>query len=54
MMNECYHTGSRPRKLDGWLGFMVGSEVWYPLWDENKLDFAASSTAGLIKNNATH
>jgi hypothetical protein len=52
MMNEQYHTGSRPRKVDGWLGFMIGSDLWYPLWDENKIESAASSVAALIGNNA--
>jgi hypothetical protein len=52
MMDEQYHTRSSPRQVDGWLGFMVGTEMWYPLWDANQVDRTASALAELIGNNA--
>jgi hypothetical protein len=52
MMNERYHTKSHPNIVDGWLGGMVGAELWYPLWKKNQLDSAISDVAGKIGNNA--
>jgi hypothetical protein len=52
MMNENYHTRSSPRQVDGWLGFMIGSELWYPLWNESYVETAAAGIVGLIGNNA--
>jgi hypothetical protein len=52
MMNENYHTCSVPRQVDGWLGFMIGSELWYPLFNERSIDSTVSSLVGLIGDNA--
>jgi hypothetical protein len=52
MMDEHYHTRSSPRQVDGWLGFMVGTGLWYPLWDANQVNLTASSLAAVIGNNA--
>jgi hypothetical protein len=48
MVNEGYHTRSSPRSVDGWLGFMVGSELWYSLWHSNQVDSTARSLESLI------
>jgi hypothetical protein len=52
MMNESYHTRSSPRQVDGWLGFMIGSELWYPLFNENFVESTVSALIGLIGDNA--
>jgi hypothetical protein len=52
MMNQRYHTKSHPNIVDGWLGGMVGAELWYPLWNKNQLDSAVNDVAGKIGNNA--
>eukprot|EP01041_Mallomonas_annulata_P013018 gene13018-27470_t len=33
MMDREYTTASKPDYLDGWLAFIVGDALWYPLWD---------------------
>jgi hypothetical protein len=48
MVNEGYHTRSSPRSVDGWLGFMVGSELWYSLWHSNQVDSTAKQLESLI------
>jgi hypothetical protein len=48
MVNEGYHTRSSPRSVDGWLGFMVGSELWYSLWHSNQVDSTAKALESLI------
>jgi hypothetical protein len=52
MMDEQYHTRSSPRQVDGWLGMMVGTELWYPLWDTNQVESTAKQLSNLIGNNA--
>jgi hypothetical protein len=52
MMDEHYHTRSSPRQVDGWLGFMVGTELWYPLWDANQVDHTAKALTELFGDNA--
>jgi hypothetical protein len=52
MMDEQYHTRSSPRQVDGWLGMMVGTELWYPLWDANQVESTAKQLSNLIGNNA--
>jgi hypothetical protein len=48
MVNEGYHTRSSPRSVDGWLGFMVGSELWYTLWHSNQVESTAKQLESLI------
>lgn len=31
MVDDGYTTVSKGRTVDGWLGFMVGGELWYAL-----------------------
>jgi hypothetical protein len=52
MMNENYHTRSSPRQVDGWLGFMIGSELWYPLFNESFIESTVSALVGLMGDNA--
>jgi hypothetical protein len=52
MMYEDYHTRSTPRVVDGWLGFMIGSELWYPLWNDGCIDTTAQAMTELLKGNA--
>jgi hypothetical protein len=47
MLDENYHTGSSPETVKGWLGFMIGTKLWYPLWN---LDQQLESTASAIAN----
>jgi hypothetical protein len=52
MVDENYHTRSSPRAVDGWLGFMVGSDLWYPLWQMNQVEQTAGAIADLVGENA--
>jgi hypothetical protein len=52
MVDENYHTRSSPRAVDGWLGFMVGSDLWYPLWQMNQVEQTAKAIADLVGENA--
>jgi hypothetical protein len=52
MVDENYHTRSSPRAVDGWLGFMVGSDLWYPLWTLSQLEQTAKGISELIGENA--
>jgi hypothetical protein len=52
MVDENYHTRSSPRAVDGWLGFMVGSDLWYPLWQMNQLEQTAKAIADLVGDHA--
>jgi hypothetical protein len=52
MMCEDYRTHSAPRVVDGWLGFMIGSELWYPLWNDECITTTAKAMTELLKGNA--
>jgi hypothetical protein len=47
MMRENYHM-----EVDGWLGAIVGAELWYPLWKENQLEPTVTAIAEKIGDNA--
>ena len=38
--------------MDGWLGFMVGTELWYPLWSSDMIQTTSTELAKLIGDNA--
>lgn len=48
MMNESYHTRSSPESLDGWLAFMLGGDLWYPLWNEHVISNTVNELINLI------
>ena len=52
MMDDEYTTMSKTQTVDGWLGFMVGTELWYPLWAADKVQGTATELAKLIGDNA--
>jgi hypothetical protein len=47
MMRENYHM-----EVDGWLGAMIGKELWYPLWNANQLEATVKAVAGKIGDNS--
>ena len=51
MMCENYHTASQPDSVDGWLGFMIGESLWYPLWQDNHITSAAKDISKVIGNS---
>jgi hypothetical protein len=52
MMNESYTTVSKPRSVDGWLGFIVSSSLWYPFWDpEIQYSSLIKALTGMIGNS---
>ena len=51
-MDNEYTTVSKGKTVDGWLGFMVGTELWYPLWSLDNVQSTATELAKLIGNNA--
>ncbi len=52
MMDTDYHTNSDPVCVDGWLAFMIGDALWYPLFDESFLNSTATAIGALLGNNA--
>ena len=52
MMDSNYHTNSDPVCVDGWLAFMIGGALWYPLWDESSVGNTAAYIGTLLGNNA--
>jgi hypothetical protein len=49
MLDENYLTNSSPEKVSGWLAFLVGSQLWYGLWDLDQLESTSSSMIKRIK-----
>lgn len=52
-MDRNYHTNSVPRVVDGWLGFLIGAELWYPLWEPSQVDSTSLSIKKLVGDNAS-
>jgi len=52
MMDDGYTTVSKGRTVDGWLGFMVGGELWYPMWSADKVAGTAAELAKALGDNA--
>jgi GTPase SAR1 family protein len=52
MLDENYHTSSSPEAVEGWLGLLVGTQLWYALWtlDHQQLESASSAIANRIGN----
>lgn len=38
MMDSSYTTVSRPERISGWLGLMIGSEIWYKAFNESDIN----------------
>jgi GTPase SAR1 family protein/DNA-binding Lrp family transcriptional regulator len=53
MLDENYHPSSSPEAVRGWLGFIIGTRLWYPLWDlEQHLESTTSLIADRIGNTS--
>jgi hypothetical protein len=53
MLDENYHTSSSPDAVKGWLGFMIGIKLWYPLWNlEHQLESTCSAIANKVGNTS--
>merc|ERR1719161_2238538 len=39
-----------PKRVDGWLGIMIGDALWYPAWDPSQLQETANRIAVKIKS----
>ena len=52
MMDNEYTTVSKTQTVDGWLGFMLGTELWYPLWSLVNVQSTAIELGKLIGDNA--
>ena len=48
MMQETFTTNSRPDRVDGWLGFLVSGNIWYPLWTSNMMETAIDGVVSII------
>jgi hypothetical protein len=53
MMQENYTTHSQPDACSGWLGIMIGEDLWYPLFDETSVASAASGIAKRLGRNTS-
>jgi hypothetical protein len=40
--------------VDGWLGFMLGSSLWYPLWSPEQVQGTAVELAKMIGDDAKY
>ena len=40
--------------MDGWLGFLVGSELWYPLYDKSYVPSTASNITKLLHGESKY
>jgi GTPase SAR1 family protein len=49
MLDENYHTGSSPEAVEGWLGLLVGTQLWYSLWKLDQLESTSSAIASRIE-----
>lgn len=52
MMQEEYTTVSSPECCDGYLGLMIGSALWYPLFSEGNVQTTAQHIAELVGDHA--
>ena len=52
MMDNEYTTVSKTQTVDGWLGFMLGTELWYPLWSAGNVQGTAIELGKLVGDNA--
>jgi GTPase SAR1 family protein len=51
MLEENYHTGSSLETVEGWLGFIIGAKLWYPLWNlDHQLESTSSAIAKKVGN----
>lgn len=51
MLEEDYHTRSSPDRVDAWLGLMIGSSLWYPMWEKGQVDSVAQSIFQLLQTD---
>jgi hypothetical protein len=51
MMQEDYTTVSTPKSIGGYLGVMMESALWCPMWSQEQVSYAALSVAGLIRRD---
>ena len=49
MMDSEYTTVSET-SVDGWLAFMVGDSLWYPLWDDSHVQSTGTEIAKVLGN----
>ena len=50
MLDQNYTTVS-PVSVDGWLGLMIGLELWTAMWDESMIEAAAAQIANDMSNS---
>jgi GTPase SAR1 family protein len=50
MLDENYHTLSSPETVSGWLGLLIGTQLWYPLWNLDQLESSSSAISKTIGN----
>jgi hypothetical protein len=43
MMEEDYTTRSSPEYVDGWLGLMIGDQLWHGMWADNQVAAVAAA-----------
>jgi hypothetical protein len=49
MMESDYTNVSIPDCCDGWLGYMLGDSIWYPLWTARHVKSSARQIAGVLE-----
>lgn len=54
MMDADYTPHSSPHYCDGWLGLLIGRNMWYPLWDESTVKCTAERLAVCVGGAAKH
>jgi hypothetical protein len=52
VLDENYHTSSSPEAVEGWLGLLIGTQLWYGLWNLDQLESTSSAIANKIGNTS--
>ncbi len=53
MMEQDYTTRSAPEHVDGWLGLMIGDQLWYRMWMEDHVPTVAAAIHGAVSSSAS-
>ena len=53
MMEQDYNTRSSPEYVDGWLGLMVGDQLWHSMWSDDQVAAVAAAIHGAIGSTSS-
>jgi hypothetical protein len=53
MMDQSYTTRSSPEYVDGWLGLMIGDQMWHSMWEADQVAVVATAIHSAIQHCAS-